>query len=61
MLLLLILLVNFAILLIEIYREVKVFHRDLRMRTTRENFERRRLMQMQMQNHNNHNDREDED
>lgn len=56
----LLLVVNFLQLLIEIYREFKVFKRDLRMRITRESYERRRFHEMQRQNNNNNN-HEDED
>lgn len=51
----LLLLVNLAQLIIEIYREFKVFKRDLRRRITRENYERRRLNEMLVRNNNNNN------
>lgn len=53
---LLILLVNLLILLIEIYREYKVWKREIRMQILRENDERRHRMQLGDYNDNN-NDR----
>lgn len=62
MLQILLLLVNFAQLFIEIYREFRVFQRDLRMRVTRENYQRRRFNELQRHNnemHRNNNENED--
>lgn len=47
-------------LIIEIYREFRVFKRDLRMRIQRENYERRQLNEMR-RNNNHNNNQDDED